>query len=232
MIRIQKYSDFMNRGIFIPIGGAESFDTLKQVIDIVGNKINVLLITMATSYKKDAEVKYTEIFGNMDCYVTILHAQNRNEVDTEENLSKLENKEIVFFCGGDQSKISECLLGTEFLTRMKKKIKKGLVISGTSAGAVAMSSHMIEGGEEIPRVGAGLSLVPNLIIDSHFDERNRMNRLKTAVNMGGSRIGLGLSEDSAVIISKNSIKVIGNGNTTIITTDGHKVLKPGETFKL
>jgi cyanophycinase len=91
---------------------------------------------------------------------------------------------------------------------------------------------MIEGGKETPRVGAGLSLLPNFIIDSHFEERNRIIRLKKAVDLGGTRIGLGISEDSAVIINKNSIKVIGNGNTTLVTTDGYKVLKPGETFKI
>jgi cyanophycinase len=232
MIRIQKYADFMNRGIFIPIGGAESLDTLKQVIDIIGNRINILVITIATSYKKDAEEKYTKFFNELDCNVNVLHADNRDEVDTEESLSKLENIELVFFTGGDQSKISTCLLGTEFLTRVKKKLKKGLVVSGTSAGAVAMSSHMIEGGKETPRVGAGLSLLPNFIIDSHFEERNRMIRLKKTVDLGGTRIGLGISEDSAVVINKNTIKVIGNGNTTLITTDGHKILKPGETFKI
>ena len=99
MIRIQKYADFMNRGIFIPIGGAESLDTLKQVIDIIGNRINILVITIATSYKKDAEEKYTKFFNELDCNVNVLHADNRDEVDTEESLSKLENIELVFFTG-------------------------------------------------------------------------------------------------------------------------------------
>ena len=223
----------MNRGIFVPIGGAESTNTLKQVIDLVGSRINLLLITSATSYKDEAEEKYTKIFGGMDCEVFTIHAVTRDELDTDMNLSKLDDADFVFFCGGDQSRISNCLLGTKFLTRMKKMVKNGLVISGTSAGASVMSSYMITGGKETPSIGAGISLVPDIIIDSHFEERNRMTRLQKAVDsMGGNRIGLGLSEDAAAIIRKNSIDIIGSGNVTLITSDGHKVLRPGDTFRI
>lgn len=222
----------MNRGIFVPIGGAESVDTLRQVVELVGSGINVLLITAATSYKEEAEEKYTKIFGDMNCEVYTIHAVTRDDIDTDVNLSKLDESDFVFFCGGDQSRISNCLLGSKFLTRMKKMVKHGLVVSGTSAGASVMSSHMITGGKETPSIGAGISLVPDIIIDSHFEERNRIQRLQTAVNMGGNRIGLGLSEDACAIIRTNSINIIGSGNVTLLTSDGSIVLRPGDTFKL
>ncbi len=232
MRRIQKYFDFMNRGIFVAIGGSESENTLKKLIDVVGNDINVLLITAATSYKVDAENKYVGIFSRMGCQVDCIHAENRNELDMVDNFSKLANSDVIFFCGGDQSNISSCLLGTEFLTRMKKKIKKGLVVAGTSAGAMAFSSHMIYGGKDVPNMAPGLSFTPNIIIDTHFEERNRMTRLNVAVGMGGGRLGIGISEDTAVLICGNNISVMGEGNATLVTTDGHIVLKPGDKFKI
>lgn len=222
----------MNKGIFVAIGGSESEKTLQKLIDLVGNDINILLITAATSYKADAENKYVDIFSRMGCQIDCIHAENRNELDLDDNFSKLTTADIVFFCGGDQSNISSCLLGTEFLTRMKKKIKKGLVIIGTSAGAMAFSSHMIYGGKDVPNIAPGLSFTPNIIIDTHFEERNRMTRLNTAVSMGGGRFGIGISEDTAVIICDSNISVIGEGNATLVTTDGHKVLKPGDKFKI
>jgi cyanophycinase len=232
MRRLQKYFDFMSRGIFVAIGGSESENTLKQLIDVVGNDINLLLITAATSYKADAENKYVNIFGGIGCQVNCINAENRNEFDIDENFKKLADADVVFFCGGDQSNISSSLLGTEFLTRMNKRIKKGLVVAGTSAGAMVFSSHMIYGGKDIPRISPGLSFLPNIIIDTHFEERNRMDRLNAAVGMGGGRIGIGISEDTAVFICGNNISVMGEGNATLVTIDGHKVLKSGDKFKI
>ena len=222
----------MSGGIFVAIGGSESENTLKQLIDVVGNDINVLIITAATSYKVEAENKYVDIFSRMGCQVDCIHAVNRNELDMVDNFSKLADSDVVFLCGGNQSNISLCLLGTEFLTRMKKKVKKGLVVAGTSAGAMAFSSHMIYGGKNVPNMAPGLSFLPNIIIDTHFEERNRITRLSAAVEMSGGRLGIGISEDSAVLICGNNISVMGKGNTTLVTTDGYKVLKPGDKLKI
>ena len=222
----------MSRGILVAIGGAESENTLKKLIDLVGNDVKVLLITTATSYKVDAENKYVDIFSRMGCQVDCIHTENRNELDMVDNFSKLADSDVVFFCGGDQSKISLCLLGTEFLNLMKKKIKKGLVVAGTSAGAMVFSSHMIYGGKNVPNMSKGLSFLPNIIIDTHFEERNRITRLSAAVEMDVDRLGIGISEDSAVLICGNTISVMGEGNVTLVTTNGHKVLKPGDKFKI
>ena len=102
----------MSGGIFVAIGGSESENTLKQLIDVVGNDINVLIITAATSYKVDAENKYVDIFSRMGCQVDCIHAVNRNELDMVDNFSKLADSDVVFLCGGNQSNISLCLLGT------------------------------------------------------------------------------------------------------------------------
>lgn len=238
MIHIKTYESFyredysIDRGKFVAIGGSESENTIKYLIDIVGSGASVLLITTATAYKMDAERKYFGIFGGMGCKVDVVHAENSTEIDSDDNLKKLEGADLVFFCGGDQSRIGKCLPGTDFLVRMEEKIKEGLVVAGTSAGAMAFSEMMICGGRDVPRMGTGLSFTPNIIIDTHFEERNRMDRLSAAVGMSGGRIGIGIPEDCAVLISGDIIEVIGSGRATLVTSDGIKILNPGETLHI
>lgn len=224
--------DSVDRGTFVAIGGSESENTIKNLMDIVGNSASVLLITAATAYKMDAERKYFGIFGGMGCKVDVVHSDNSSEIDSDDNLRKLEGVDLVFFCGGDQSRISKCLPGTDFLFRMVEKIKEGLVVAGTSAGAMAFSEMMICGGKDVPRMGTGLSFTPNIIIDTHFEERNRTDRLRSAVGMSDGRIGIGIPEDCSVLISRDTIEVIGSGNATLVASDGIKILNPGEALHI
>lgn len=229
MIRIEKYSDFMNRGVLVPIGGSETIDTLARVIELVGGVEKVLVVTAATSEKDHAKKKYGSIFTQLGCDVDFMDDQT--DVDGPESLGKLDGVNMLFFTGGDQSRIGDRFFGSFFLSRVSEMLKKGLVVCGTSAGAVAMSKDMIVGGKESPRFGKGLSLIPNVILDSHFDERNRMQRLIVAVESFGG-YGIGLSEDTGVVFRKGSFEVVGTGNVTLVTAEGVRVFPPGQTFSI
>lgn len=231
MARLKKYEDFMSNTTFVPIGGSESTDTLSKIVGIVGGGINVLVITAATTLKEDSESKYRKIFEELGCSVEFVHC-DKTGIDEEENLSLLEDSDLVFMTGGDQSKIVECLLDTLFLNRLVDRSKKGLVVSGTSAGAAAMSKHMIAGGSQKPIIATGLSFLPEVIIDSHFGERNRIARLRKAVEAHTESvlIGLGLSEDCGVIVKGRRIEVIGTGKACLVTESGEVYLSPGESI--
>jgi cyanophycinase len=221
----------MNRGVFIPIGGSETSATLAQVIESVGGVRKVLVITAATSIKEDTRNKYDVIFNNLGCEVDFIDASDREGVDSDYSISKLDGTDMIFFTGGNQSRLCDCFIGSEFLSRVNGMLRNGLVVCGTSAGAVAMSKTMIAGGKEVPRMGKGLSLIPNVILDSHFDERNRLSRLKSAVDSFGL-VGIGLSEDTGVILRKDSFEVVGTGNVTLVTSEETKVMSPGQTFRI
>lgn len=231
MARLKKYKDFMSNTTFVPIGGSEKKETLSKVVSIVGGGINVLVITAATEMKQESESKYRKIFEDLDCMVCFLHCDNAG-IDEYENISLLEDCDLVFMTGGDQSKISQCLLGTLFLSRLVERTKKGLVVCGTSAGAAVMSQHMIAGGRTSPVIGTGLSFLPEVIVDSHFGERNRLSRLRTAVqaNSESVLIGLGLSEDCGAIVRGRRIEIIGTGKACLVTETGEKYLSPGESM--
>jgi cyanophycinase len=106
------------------------------------------------------------------------------------------------------------------------------VVAGTSAGAMCMAENMITGGTEKVECGLGLSLIPQLIIDTHFIERDRLPRLTEAVSIYPNRIGVGISENTAIIIKNGKFRVIGYGSVTILNSSNLKVLSPGDKYNI
>ena len=208
--------EYLNDGeTFALIGGAESERTLRLVMNELGSR-NLLVITAATAYKEETKEKYLKIFDDLGCDTAFIDAFDREEVDTEEELLKLKVADTVFFVGGDQSRIVKAYLGTSFLNEMKRRVSEGMALIGTSAGAMAMSEVMIAGGKEAPIMSKGLSMLPNLIIDTHFQERDRKPRLEIAVGQVSEKIGLGISEDTAIIFKGKQILILGKSEIEVI----------------
>lgn len=239
----------MNNGILIAIGGSESkgpkIDIDNSILSEVirnskfGIDSNIIIIPTASSYQNEVDSQYRITFERIGCKnIKTLFISSKDQVDSIENLDLLKNSNIIMFSGGDQSRISECFLGTKFLNDLKNKFNsEHFVVAGTSAGAMCMSENMITGGKEKVKCGLGLSLISELIIDSHFAERDRLSRLVEAVSIYPNRIGVGLSEDTAIIIKNGNFKVIGSGNVTVFNSSNiedseFNVLSPGDKFSI
>jgi cyanophycinase len=134
------------------------------------------------------------------------------------------------FSGGNQLRLSSIFGGTQFLDILKQRYhEEHFVIGGTSAGAMAMSNTMIYEGSadkahlkgEV-KITTGLGFVQNVIIDSHFDKRGRFNRLAQAVAANPGAIGVGIGEDTGVVVTDgHHLKTIGSG--TVIIIDGRNI---------
>ena len=249
MIYLEKYSDFMNNGILIAIGGSESkgpkIDIDNSILSEVirnskfGIDSNIIIIPTASSYQNEVDSEYRTTFERIGCKnIETLFISSKDQVDSIENLNLLKKSNIIMFSGGDQSKISECFLDTKFLNSLKRKFNsEHFVVAGTSAGAMCMSENMITGGKKKVKCGLGLSLISELIIDTHFMERGRIYRLSEAVSIYPNRIGVGLSEDTAIIIKNGNFRVIGSGNVTVFNSSNiedseFNVLSSGDKFSI
>lgn len=236
-------------GILIPIGGSESkgsnIDINNSILSEViknskfGVDSNIIIIPTASSYQNEIDSKYRITFETIGCKnIKTLFISSKDQVDSIENIDLLKRSNIIMFSGGDQSRISECFLGTKFLTNLINKFNsEHFVVAGTSAGAMCMSENMITGGKEKVKCGLGLSLIPELIIDSHFIERDRLSRLVEAVSIYPNRIGVGLAEDTAIIVKNGKFRVIGSGNVTVLDSSNIKdlefnVLSSGDKFNI
>lgn len=232
------------KGILIPIGGNEDKGIVNGKgdayrMDFVGDGIlshvvkqagglnaKIVVIPAASSIPEEIAQNYLDAFKKLGCTnVHILQILERSDSEKPEAIALINTANGVLFTGGDQSKIVKKIFdSTIHHIMMERFINEPFVIAGTSAGAMCMSQEMITGGNDIDSfrkgtvaMGTGMGFIPELIIDSHFIRRGRFGRLTEAVAKFPHLVGVGLAEDTGLIIqSKKEFQVIGSGMAIII----------------
>src|ERR1019366_2927526 len=149
-----------------------------------------------------------------------LRLRGRADADSDDAAALLADATGVFFSGGDQSRL-RTLVGSRTNEMLRARLREGLVIGGTSAGATAMGTDMILGGDGpdvsagAVRTGPGLGLVPKVLIDMHFGERGRLPRLLSAVALDPDQRGVGIDENTAILVDGGAFEVLGTGVVTV-----------------
>jgi len=240
------------KGKLIAIGGAEDKGTevekgeihknnlnffelgiLRRIVEEAGGvKKRIEVITTASMIPHQVGENYLNAFGRIGCVnVGIMHIRNRENLQHPEYLERLKKSDCIMFSGGNQMRLTATLGGTDFLKVLRQQYQEEkIVVAGTSAGAMAMSNTMIYEGNPFRahlkgevKITTGLRLIDNVIIDSHFEKRGRFVRLAQAVAGNPACIGVGLGEDTGMIITDgNKMEAIGSGLIVII--DGHEVM--------
>ncbi|MBX2829215.1 MAG: cyanophycinase [Flavobacteriaceae bacterium] len=252
----------MSKGVLIPIGGNEdkgieeneqytlefiSEGILYHVVKQAGGiDANILVIPTASSIPDEVGQNYLEAFDKLGCKnVRVMDIRSREESEDPKNLEWVQNAQCVMFSGGNQSNITRNIKGTSLHKLLIDKYQnESFVIAGTSAGAMCMSQEMIRGGSAqesfvkgAVRMGEGMDFIPNLIIDSHFIRRGRFGRLAEAIAQFPQLIGVGLAEDTGLIVKENSFEVIGSGMVIIMDArkakhNNHEILQEGTPMTL
>jgi cyanophycinase len=156
-----------------------------------------------------------------------LYVHDRAETLDGEVVRALDGAGGVFFTGGDQLRISSQIGDTPVERRVREIHETGGVIAGTSAGASVMSDTMLVKGSsgESHRIGdlhmaPGLGLVRDVIIDQHFAERGRIGRLLGAVAQNPRVLGVGIDEDTAIVVRGGRFAVVGSGAVYVVDGEG------------
>lgn len=189
------------------------------------------VITSASSIPEEVGTNYYYAFQKVGCNnVGVMHIRNREDVNKPEYMERIKNCDGVMMTGGNQLRLSTIFGGTQFLKTLHERLaNEEFVIAGTSAGAMAMSNTMIYQGSSAGalikgevKITTGLAFIKDVIIDSHFDKRGRFGRLAQAVSSNPSCIGIGLGEDTGVLITDNNhLEAIGSG--LVVVVDGHDI---------
>lgn len=240
-----------SKGKLIAIGGAEDKGTdlekgeihrnnlnffelgiLKRIMDEaggLGQRIEV--ITTASMIPYEVGDNYLDAFGKIGCTnIGLMHIRNRGDVHTPDYIERIKNCDAVLFSGGNQLRLSSIFGGTELLHIVQERLnnEEEFVVAGTSAGAMAMSNTMIYEGNATRahlkgevKITTGLGFIDDVIIDSHFEKRGRFGRLAQAVASNPSCIGIGLGEDTGMLITSTGMEAIGSG--LVIIVDGHDI---------
>lgn len=225
------------KGVLIPIGGGEDKKEQKVVLTRIisetkKRKPKVCVITLATNLPKEVGDDYRGAFKALGIEkISLLHYEQRSEAARESNLRKVRECDAVLFSGGNQLKLSSLLGGTELLEVIKSRYQgeEHFVIAGTSAGAAAMSDTMIIAGSSQDalikgqlELTNGLDFINNVFIDTHFTERGRFGRVIQTVTCNPGVLGVGLGEDTAVVIYKgHQMEVVGSG--LVVIADGTSI---------
>jgi cyanophycinase len=218
------------------IGGAE--DKLKdrvildRFVSLAGGPdSHIAVISTASSLGDAATELYRELFTHMGAgRVSGLRPVVREEANRRAAAEVIDEATGVFLTGGNQLRLASVVSGTRLGAALLHAHQRGVVIAGTSAGASAVSTHMVAFGasgaspkHRMAQISAGLGLLKGVVVDQHFEQRTRLGRLLAVVAQSPSLIGLGLDEDTAAVVYGNAtMEVLGKGSVTVV--DGSQVL--------
>lgn len=224
----------MAEGHVIVIGGAEDKvgerAILSRFIALAGGTdARIAVISSASSLGPLAGQMYRKVFTELGAHdVNTIHALTRAQANDDQAARMVRDATGVFMTGGNQLRLSSTIGGTNLAQAILERHRHGSVIAGTSAGASAMSSHMVAFGasgsspkQRMVQMAAGLGLLPGVIIDQHFQQRNRLGRLLAIIAQNPSLLGLGIDEDTAGVVGPDHVlEVIGRRSVTIIDGAG------------
>ncbi|MCF6130053.1 cyanophycinase [Flavobacterium sp. AS60] len=206
---------------------------LKRIIDESKHKGNsrIEVITTASKIPKEIGPEYVKALHYLGAdNVDVLDIVRREQASEPEVLNRLKAADVVMFTGGDQLRLTSILGGTAFHDILLDKYhNEDFVYAGTSAGAAAASNNMIYQGSSSEallkgevKITSGLGLIDGVIIDTHFVQRGRIGRLFQAVVGNPKVLGIGLGEDTGLLITHNTkMEAIGSG--LVIIVDGREI---------
>ena len=223
-------------GHLVIIGGNEDrvHDkvVLRRFVELTcAQEPRIVVLTAASSFQEEVSEIYQRAFGDLGvghCKSLAIHS--REDANDPAIVDEILSADGVFMTGGDQRKLLALIGGTETYNAMHRAFtERGTCIAGTSAGASAMSAHMIaEGQGDIhPEKGvvsfaAGLGFLQRAVVDQHFSERRRLGRLLAVVAQNPTLLGIGVDEDTALVVERGSgFEVVGDGAVTLV--DGRQM---------
>ncbi|MDF7815780.1 cyanophycinase [Hymenobacter sp. YC55] len=232
------------KGRLLAIGGHEQRQTpeqqgrsletsadfiLQRFVDELAGSRTIVVIPTASEEPEEAAQDYVDVFSSLGIKrIEVLNIQSREQANSPDAVEVIDRADGVMLTGGDQLRLTALLGGTKLLHRLTERYQQEpILIAGTSAGAAAMSTPMIYQGrnnagfvkDEI-HITTGLQLLRDVAIDTHFVARGRIVRMAQIIATNPGCIGLGLEEDTAVLVRNGSeLEVLGNG--MVVVVDGH-----------
>jgi cyanophycinase len=217
-------------GHLLIIGGAEEKLRQRQILSrfasLAGGAAGrVVVISTASSIGDEATDLYRSLFRQLGIPEVIgLRPMTRAEANEPALVAQVNDATGIFMTGGNQLRLSSVIGGTALGRAITERHRHGAIVAGTSAGASAVSSHMVAFGtggttpkQRMTQMSAGLGLLPGVIIDQHFEQRNRIGRLLALIAQSPALLGMGVDEDTAALVSPSGImEVLGKGSVTIL----------------
>jgi cyanophycinase len=223
-------------GVLMAIGGAEDKlgdkAVLARFVELAGgSQARVLIVSTASSLGEEVTDLYRTVFAELGVtQIEALRPRTREQAEQPAAVTPVERATAIFLTGGNQLRLAMAVAGTAMGRALIEAYRRGAVVAGTSAGASALAEHMVSFGRpgETPRqrmgqLSSGLGLLPGVVVDQHFGQRNRIGRMLAMVAQSPALLGVGIDEDTAAVIDGDGVlEVIGRGAVTVV--DGANVV--------
>ncbi|MEL6495843.1 MAG: cyanophycinase [Cyanobacteria bacterium J06623_7] len=219
------------KNAILVIGGAEDKVHGKEILQTFfrlsgGTDARIAIVPCASREPTLIGERYYRLFHDMGAKeIEVLDVRDRSGADDSKYRDFVENCTGVFLTGGDQLRLCGLLADTTLMNRIVERAQRQEIsLAGTSAGAAIMGHDMISGGSsaECPNkalvdMAKGLNIIPGVLVDQHFYNRNRLARLFSAVCAHPELLGIGIDEDTCAMFESDGIvRVIGKGAVTIV----------------
>ena len=229
MAESDREEDTAPRGCLILIGGGEDRDPAGQrsILREIAGRVRggkLVLATIASQEPEGYLEDYQRAFADLGIGELIhLYVSERSEAGDFEKVRALDDAAGIFFSGGDQLRIISQIGDSGIEAKVRSLYQRGGVVAGTSAGAAVMSENMlVRGSSSVShrigdvQIAPGLGLIRDVIVDQHFAQRGRFGRLMGAVALNSRELGLGIDEDTAVIVEGDHFEVLGSGAAYVV----------------
>ena len=214
----ERQADVAKGSLVVVGGGTTTAAIVDKALELAGgSKAKVVLIAEANPEYGPASLAAWK--RTKAAKVTLLNVQQPAVA-----IKLIREADLIWMPGGLQGVFMNAIRGTDIADTIRRRYRDGAIVGGTSAGAAVMSKVMIGGRSDLdslragstPYLMEGLSLWPEVIVDQHFLQKGRFNRLTLAILDHPDLIGVGIDEETAVIVHGRQFEVIGNNNVTVI----------------
>ncbi|PLR82117.1 cyanophycinase [Bacillus canaveralius] len=227
----------MYPGELLIIGGHEEkfngVEILRKFAELAGKGRGAVgILPTASEIPEQVSADYIEAFKNLGIHdIKVLEVDSREKADSDQIAAMVSGLSALFITGGNQSRLTEFIAGTKLFDALKEARQRGMVLAGTSAGASIMGSDMIASAKTKENdkglkieMGKGFGFLENFLIDQHFSQRARFGRLLGAIAENPELVGIGIDENTAILINGSVFKVFGEHQVFVVDgKEGHLI---------
>jgi cyanophycinase len=210
-------------GTLVIAGGRASDEVLDKFWELAGGYQSRIAVVISASNASDVDYGDATLEARYyypwcirgSAKVKLIHAPSREAALSPEFCKQLDDVTGIWFGGGWQHRLSERFLDTPFEDAVYAALQRGVIVGGTSAGAAIQSRAMIAGGREEPELKTGFDLLPGAVVDQHFLVRKRKTRLLKALTQFPGKVGIGIDEQTAIVVRGRKLEVVGSSTVTV-----------------
>lgn len=225
-----------NGSLVVVGGGMQDQEIVKRFVELAGGPDGFIVVIPTAGGAPSYDQHYPGLKQFRDAgahHLHVLHTYERKVADTEEFVEPLKRARGVFFQGGRQWRLADSYLNTRTHRELRALLDRGGVIGGSSAGATIIGSFLVRGdtkGNEV-MIGdhlEGLGFLRNVAVDQHLLKRNRQFDLVDVIRTHPDLLGIGIDEDTAIVVRGDEFEVIGK--SYVVIYDNQRRVSPEGLF--